>query len=81
MLGSSLFCTRSQAVHGSVLCSIAVLSLFWGSTAGATQDQPVRPALVQERPGDAEARLRTTYVLGPDDQILIRAVDIPDIEE
>jgi polysaccharide export outer membrane protein len=67
-------------VHGKILVCAFVLLLGPGLSEAAPQDPPAIQPPVQNRPeAKSDATLRTTYQLGPDDQIMILVTDIPDI--
>src|SRR5437762_3208829 len=54
---------------------LSVLLVAWTMPASSFAQE--REAAVRSREGDPA--IRSTYVLGPDDQITIQAVDVPDI--
>ena len=57
---------------------VAFLILTWPLTAAAMQ-APVGPAEPERSAGNVDAAIRSTYVLGTDDQLVIQVVDVPDI--
>lgn len=59
------------AVMATVVCAQSEIS----STPAAEHSQPVA------RPAAPAAEVRSTYVLGPDDQVVIRALEAEDINE
>jgi len=62
----------------TTLFCAAALSCAWPLSAHAAAPAQT-PTAAQTATGDAPAR--ATYVLGPDDQIVIHALDVPDISE
>lgn len=71
-------CRRMTTSIHSLLPHAALLVLLVSSALGA--QQPL-PASASHPPADSPEQLRSTYVLGPEDQITIRALDAEEISD
>ena len=74
--------TRSATTAGCCLLAVGFLTAWPLAARAAAPDPQSAPREASQTPAEeSNATPRTTYVLGPDDQIVIHAIDVPDISE
>ena len=62
----------------SLFFAVVVLFSAWVLPQGGTTPQSMRPSV---QFGEGDGKVRSTYVLGAEDQIVIHVLDVPDISE